>query len=45
MSVGSRLQTEVERLIHREHHDPHSLLGVHPNGEGMVVRAYRPAAE
>jgi 1,4-alpha-glucan branching enzyme len=39
------VEAEVERLIHREHHDPHSLLGVHPNGGGMVVRAYRPAAE
>ena len=39
------VETEVERLIHREHHDPHSLLGLHPNGEGMVVRAYRPTAE
>jgi 1,4-alpha-glucan branching enzyme len=36
---------EVERLVHREHHDPHSLLGAHAGDGGMVVRAYRPAAE
>jgi 1,4-alpha-glucan branching enzyme len=40
MSVDSKLLPEVERLIHREHHDPHSLLGVHED----TVRAYRPAA-
>ncbi len=39
------MSSEIDRLIHREHHDPHSFLGVHPNGSGMVVRAYRPAAE
>jgi 1,4-alpha-glucan branching enzyme len=39
------MTTEIDRLVHREHHDPHSLLGVHPNGDGLVVRAYRPAAE
>src|SRR3954447_12415224 len=37
--------TEIDRLINREYHDPHSVLGVHPNGDGMVLRAYRPAAE
>ncbi len=37
--------TDIDRLIHREHHDPHSVLGVHPNGHGLIVRAYRPAAE
>jgi 1,4-alpha-glucan branching enzyme len=36
---------EVERLVHREHHDPHSLLGAHASDGGMVVRAYRPDAE
>jgi 1,4-alpha-glucan branching enzyme len=41
------VETEIQKLIHREHHNPHSLLGAHPagNGGGMVVRAYRPAAE
>ena len=23
------VETEVERLIHREHHDPHKVLGAH----------------
>jgi 1,4-alpha-glucan branching enzyme len=41
MSVDSKLRAEAERLLAREHHDPHSFLGAH---EG-TIRAYRPAAE
>lgn len=44
-SADAALMAEVERLVHREHHDPHSLLGAHAGDGGMVVRAYRPAAE
>ena len=36
---------EVERLVHGEMRDPHSLLGLHPDGNGAVVRAWRPEAE
>ena len=39
------LLADVERLVHREHHDPHSLLGAHAGDGGTVIRAYRPAAE
>jgi 1,4-alpha-glucan branching enzyme len=35
---------EVERLVRREHGDPHSLLGAHENADGVVVRALRPGA-
>jgi 1,4-alpha-glucan branching enzyme len=35
---------EIERLVAREHHDPHALLGAHPARGGAVVRAYRPDA-
>jgi 1,4-alpha-glucan branching enzyme len=37
--------TEVEQLVRREHPDPHRLLGAHPCNGGVVVRAFRPAAE
>ncbi len=38
-------QGEAERLALGEHHDPHSLLGVHPDGAGgAVVRAFHPDA-
>jgi 1,4-alpha-glucan branching enzyme len=35
---------DLERLVHRQHGDPHSILGAHPTEGGVVVRAYRPAA-
>jgi len=35
---------DVRRLIAGEHHDPHSVLGMHPHPSGAVVRAYRPGA-
>jgi len=36
---------EVERVVRRDHPDPHRLLGAHPLDGGVVVRAYRPDAE
>jgi 1,4-alpha-glucan branching enzyme len=36
---------ELERLVGGAHHDPHSLLGMHAVGDGVVVRALRPGAE
>jgi 1,4-alpha-glucan branching enzyme len=41
------LTGEIERLVAGEHHDPHSILGVHPAGEdgAVVVRALRPLAQ
>ncbi|HEX4304407.1 MAG TPA: hypothetical protein VHZ54_00070, partial [Solirubrobacterales bacterium] len=44
-TTDKALLAEVERLVNREHHDPHALLGAHPGEDGTVVRAYRPAAE
>ncbi|WP_028926606.1 1,4-alpha-glucan branching protein GlgB [Pseudonocardia acaciae] len=36
---------DTERLINGEHHDPHSVLGSHPSGDGTVIRALRPNAD
>jgi 1,4-alpha-glucan branching enzyme len=41
--------TDLERLVTGQHHDPHHLLGAHPerDGEGrdrVVIRAWRPDA-
>jgi 1,4-alpha-glucan branching enzyme len=36
--------TELETLVRREHSNPHEILGAHPDPEGVVVRALRPAA-
>ncbi|WP_223199007.1 1,4-alpha-glucan branching protein GlgB [Solihabitans fulvus] len=37
-------EDDVRRLLAGSHHDPHSVLGVHPHPEGAVVRALRPGA-
>jgi 1,4-alpha-glucan branching enzyme len=36
------LERELERLLAREQHDPHRLLGIHPTADGAVVRVYEP---
>ncbi|MBV9197374.1 MAG: 1,4-alpha-glucan branching protein GlgB [Solirubrobacterales bacterium] len=41
MSVASR---ELEAVVRRQHHNPHGVLGAHPDGGGVVIRAFRPAA-
>ncbi len=35
---------ELEALVRREHPNPHSVLGAHATGDGVVIRALRPAA-
>ncbi|MGI8411386.1 MAG: 1,4-alpha-glucan branching protein GlgB [Solirubrobacteraceae bacterium] len=35
---------QLEALVRREHHDPHTVLGPHPARGGVVVRVLRPAA-
>ena len=39
------LAGEVDRLVAGEHPDPHLILGAHPAGGAVVVRAYHPTAE
>ena len=36
---------DLERLAGGAHHDPHSVLGMHPDSDGVIVRALRPGAE
>jgi 1,4-alpha-glucan branching enzyme len=36
--------SELDSLVRREHSNPHAVLGAHPHGDGVVVRALRPAA-
>ena len=33
------LEKEITRLLAGEHHDPHSVLGAHPERSGVAVRA------
>ncbi|MGH2821829.1 MAG: 1,4-alpha-glucan branching protein GlgB [Thermoleophilaceae bacterium] len=42
---ASGLASEIELVVRREHADPHHVLGAHPSNGGVVVRAFRPAAE
>jgi 1,4-alpha-glucan branching enzyme len=35
---------ELDRLVGGAHHDPHAVLGAHPHGGGVTVRALRPDA-
>jgi 1,4-alpha-glucan branching enzyme len=35
---------EAARIARGEHHDPHSVLGVHPTEDGVVVRGFHPDA-
>ena len=36
---------ELKRLLQLKHQDPHSILGAHPTGSGVIVRTYRPDAQ
>ena len=35
----------LERLLNARHHDPFALLGLHPEGEGHILRVLRPHAD
>jgi 1,4-alpha-glucan branching enzyme len=37
-------RAELDRLAGGAHHDPHAVLGAHPHGDGVTVRALRPGA-
>jgi 1,4-alpha-glucan branching enzyme len=39
--TGSR---DIDLIVARDHHAPHSYLGAHEHADGVVVRAYRPGA-
>ena len=41
----AHVDEQIRRLLDLTHPDPHSVLGIHPDGDGVVVRAYRPDAE
>jgi len=36
--------SDLERVVARDHHDPHAVLGPHPHGGAVTVRTLRPWA-
>jgi 1,4-alpha-glucan branching enzyme len=38
-------QDEIERIVARDHPDPHVVLGAHPARTGVRITAYRPDAD
>jgi 1,4-alpha-glucan branching enzyme len=36
---------EIDRLAAGQHHDPHSILGAHTDGQKVVIRTLRPLAD
>ncbi len=43
--MNSAVSFELDRLISGAHHDPHAMLGRHPDGDGnTIVRTLRPEA-
>jgi 1,4-alpha-glucan branching enzyme len=43
--MSKPVNEEIERLVRGEHHEPHRLLGAHPDGGQVLVRAWRPDAK
>ncbi len=41
----AQVDEQLRRLLDLSHPDPHSVLGIHPDGDGVVVRTFRPDAE
>ncbi|MDY7231512.1 1,4-alpha-glucan branching protein GlgB [Hyalangium rubrum] len=39
-----QIDAEIQQIIELRHSDPHHILGIHPDGDGVVVRAFRPDA-
>jgi 1,4-alpha-glucan branching enzyme len=37
-------RADLDRLFALRHSDPHAILGAHPSGAGLILRAYRPDA-
>jgi 1,4-alpha-glucan branching enzyme len=38
------MDAELDRITSLRHHQPHSVLGIHQEGEAVVIRTYRPDA-
>ena len=39
------VEPQIQQVLELRHPDPHSVLGIHPDGAGVVIRVYRPDAQ
>ena len=39
-----QVDAELQQVVELRHPEPHRVLGIHPDGDAMVVRAFRPDA-
>ena len=39
-----QIDAELQQIVELRHGEPHRVLGIHPDGDGVVVRTYRPDA-
>ncbi|HYO74671.1 MAG TPA: 1,4-alpha-glucan branching enzyme, partial [Archangium sp.] len=39
-----QVDAELQQVVELRHPEPHRVLGIHPDGDGMVARAFRPDA-
>jgi 1,4-alpha-glucan branching enzyme len=39
------LDLQIQKILELRHHSPHDVLGIHPTGDGVVIRAFRPEAD
>ena len=37
-------KNEIDRIVNADHHDPHSVLGLHQKEDGVFIRAFDPEA-
>src|SRR5579875_1070997 len=42
--TSTKRDAELDAIAHREHGNPHTVLGAHPKRSGVVIRALRPGA-
>ncbi len=45
MATHKAPTAQLDQIVDGWHHDPHSILGAHPDGTGIIIRVLRPLAK
>lgn len=45
MAIHKAPTEQLDQIVDGWHHDPHSILGAHPDGNGIIIRVLRPWAK